>query len=78
LANLGHEITRSTIAAILARYGIKPPAPERSRKTTWKELQTQHWDLLVLADFFTLKLWTRRGPQRHILLFFTELSNRKV
>jgi putative transposase len=36
LSNLGHEIARSTIAKILERQGIKP-APERSRKTTWKE-----------------------------------------
>jgi len=35
LSNLGHEIARSTIAEILARHGIEP-APERSRKTTWK------------------------------------------
>ena len=32
LANLGHDIGRSTIAAILARNGIEP-APEREPKT---------------------------------------------
>ena len=36
LSNLGHELARSTIAAILERHGIEP-APERRRKTTWKE-----------------------------------------
>ena len=36
LANLGHDIGRGTIAEILARNGIEP-APERERKTTWKE-----------------------------------------
>jgi len=36
LFNLGHDIARSTIADILRRHGIEP-APERSRKTTWKE-----------------------------------------
>jgi hypothetical protein len=36
LSNLGHELARSTIAQILERHGIEP-APERSRKTTWKE-----------------------------------------
>ena len=36
LFNLGHDLARSTIAAILQRHGIEP-APERSRKTTWKE-----------------------------------------
>jgi putative transposase len=32
----GDELARSTIAQILERHGIEP-APERSRKTTWKE-----------------------------------------
>src|SRR5262249_12961649 len=36
LSDLGHELARSTIAQILERQGIEP-APERSRKTTWKE-----------------------------------------
>jgi putative transposase len=33
---LGHKLARSTMAAMLARHGLEP-APERSRKTTWKE-----------------------------------------
>jgi hypothetical protein len=37
IANLGHKLARSTIAAILRRHGIEP-APGRSRKTTWKEI----------------------------------------
>jgi hypothetical protein len=36
LSNLKHNLARSTIAAILERHGIEP-APERNRKTTWKE-----------------------------------------
>ena len=36
LSNLGHKLARSTIATILARHGIEP-APERTRKTTWKD-----------------------------------------
>jgi hypothetical protein len=52
LSNLGYEIARSTIADILQRHGIEP-APERSRKTTRKEFLTQHWELMVAADFFT-------------------------
>ena len=35
-SNLGHELARSTIAQMLERHGIEP-APERIRKTTWKE-----------------------------------------
>jgi putative transposase len=77
LFNLGHEIARSTIAAILERKGIEP-APERSRKTTWKEFLSRHWELIVAADFFTVEVWTRRGLQRFMVLFFIELSTRKV
>jgi len=77
LANLGHDIGRGTIAEILARNGIEP-APERERKTTWKEFLEQHWDLIVAADFFTIEAWTRRGLQRFMVLFFIELSTRKV
>ena len=77
LSNLGHEIARSTIAEILERHGIEP-APERSRKTTWKEFLSRHWDLIVAADFFTVEVWTRRGLQRFVVLFVIELSTRKV
>jgi putative transposase len=77
LSNLGHEINRSTISEILKRHGIEP-APERSRKTTWKEFLSRHWELIVAADFFTVEVWTRRGLQRFIVLFFIELSTREV
>lgn len=77
LSNLGHEIARSTIAQILERHGIEP-APERSRKTTWKEFLSRHWELIVATDFFTGEVWTGRGLQRFIILFFIDLSTRKV
>ena len=41
LANLGHLLAYNTIADILRRHGIEP-APERSRKTTWKEFLRSH------------------------------------
>jgi hypothetical protein len=77
LSNLGYELARSTIAQILQRHGIEP-APERSRKTTWKEFLTRHWELIVAADFFTVEVWTRRGLQQFVVLFFIELPTRKV
>jgi putative transposase len=77
LSNLGHELARSTIAEILQRQGMEP-APERNRKTTWKEFLSRHWELIVAADFFTVEVWTRRGLQRFVVLFFIELSTRKV
>jgi hypothetical protein len=63
LSNLGHNLARGTVANILKRHGIEP-APERSRKTSWKEFLTQHWDLIVAADFSTIEVWTAKGLQR--------------
>jgi hypothetical protein len=34
--NLGHKVAHGTIANILKARGLEP-APERNRKTTWKE-----------------------------------------
>src|ERR1700758_1995679 len=39
-------MARSTIADILKWHGIEL-APERSRKTTWKEFLSRHWELMV-------------------------------
>src|SRR2546425_4064329 len=67
LANVGHVAARTTIADILKRHGIEP-APERSRRTTWKEFLKRHWDQIVATDFFTVKVWTCTGLQRFIVL----------
>lgn len=77
LSSLGYNLARGTVANILKRHGIEP-APERSRKTTWKEFVTQHWDMIVAADFFTVEVWTASGLQRFVVLFFMELSTRRV
>ena len=77
LANLGHHFNHGTIANILKQHGIEP-APERSRKTTWKEFLRRHWEQIVATDFFTVEVWMRTGLQRFIVLFFLELSTRRV
>jgi transposase InsO family protein len=77
LSNLGHTIGRTTVADILRRHGIEP-VPERRRKTTWREFLSRHWEVIVAADFFTVEVWTLRGLQRFFVLFFMELSTRKV
>ena len=41
LANLGHEVGRVTIANILKEHGLEQ-APDRDRKTTWKEFLCRH------------------------------------
>jgi transposase InsO family protein len=77
VANLGYQVASNTIRGMLKRHGIEP-APEREKKTTWKEFLKQHWDLIAAADFFTVEVWTRRGLQRFIVLFFIELSTRRI
>src|SRR5689334_6279755 len=77
LANLGYLLAHNTIADILRRHGIEP-APERSRKTTWKEFLNSHWEQIVASDFFTIEVWTPSGLQRFVVLFFMELSTRRV
>src|SRR5215831_12466952 len=65
------------IGNILKRHGIEP-APERARKTTWKEFLEQHWGQILASDFFTIEVWTSSGLTRFIVLFFTDLSTRRV
>src|SRR5437870_3912973 len=77
LSNLGQVLARTTIADILKRHGIDP-APERSRKTTWKEFLTRHWDQIVATDFFTVEVWTCSGLTRFVILFFMDVSTRRV
>jgi hypothetical protein len=77
LSNLGHLLAFKTIANILKEHGIEP-APERSRKATWKEFLTRHWEQIVASDFFTIEVWTRTGLKRFMVLFFMELSTRRV
>ena len=77
LSNLGHEIARTTIANILKRHGIEP-APERNRKTTWKEFLRRHWSQIIATDFFTVEVWTHTGLKRFTVLFFMDLSTRRV
>jgi transposase InsO family protein len=77
LSNLGYNLARGTVANILKRNGIEP-APKRSRKTSWKEFLAQHLDMIVAADFFTIEVWTAKGLQPFMVLFFIELSSRRV
>jgi putative transposase len=77
LANLGREIARGTIANILKEHGLEP-APERERKTTWKEFLSRHREVIASADFFAVEAWTRQGLTRFLVLFLIDLSSRKV
>ena len=67
MSNLGHELSGGTIANILKRHGVEP-APERKRKTMWKEFLSRHFDQIGATDFFTVEVWTKNGPQRFIAM----------
>ena len=77
LANPGHEVARGVIANILKEHGLEP-APERNRKTTWKEFPSRHREVMVAADFFTVEVWARPGLTRFLALFPIDLSTRRV
>jgi len=63
LANLGHDVGHGAIATILKQHGIEP-APERQKRTTWREFLKAHWDVLAAADFFTVEVWIPTGLTR--------------
>ncbi|HJT33410.1 MAG TPA: integrase core domain-containing protein [Pirellulales bacterium] len=77
LANLGHEVSDTTVGNILKAHGVEP-APERKRKTTWTTFIKAHWDVLSSIDFTTVEVWTKWGLATFYLLFVMELKTRRV
>lgn len=77
LANLGHELSRTTVKRILLSRGITP-APERGARTPWSTFLQTHWDGLAAADLFTVEVLTVTGLKRYLVLFVIELKTRYV
>lgn len=77
LFHLGHDLARSTVERILTAHGITP-APERERRTTWKDFLAAHWDGLAAADFFTVEVLTLRGLVRYHVFFVMRVATRRV
>ena len=77
LAVLGNEVSDQTVGNVLKRHGL-PPAPARSKETTWKEFIRSHMDVLAATDFFTAEVWTKGGLVTYYVLFFMHLATRKV
>ena len=71
------DIGRTTVANILAEAGIEP-APERTRKRTWKHFIRSHWDTLYACDFFAVESLGIFGTVRYMVLFVIELRSRAV
>jgi hypothetical protein len=77
LADLGYDISDQTIGNILKRRGL-PPAPDRQKKTTWREFIRTHMDVLWATDFFSTEVWTFGGLVTFYVLFFIKLDTREV
>ena len=77
LDNLGHRVSRTTVANLLKQHGIDP-APRRRRGMSWKTFIQSHWDTISAADFFTVEVWGLRGLVTFYVLLVIEHSSRRV
>ena len=59
LANLGHQISDTTVGNILKENGIEP-VPIRKHRTTWKTFLQAHWESIAAVDFTTVGVWTKQ------------------
>jgi transposase InsO family protein len=75
LKNVGHRVSRSTIARILKEHGM-PPVPER--RTSWQTFLRAQWGVIAGADFFTTEVWTWHGLVTYYTLFVIDLASRRV
>ena len=75
LKNVGHRVSRSTIARILKAAGM-PPVPERP--TSWQTFLRAHWGAIAGADFFTTEVWTWRGLVTFYTVFVIDVASRRV
>ena len=62
LKNVGHRVSRSSIARILKAHGI-PSVPKRP--TSWQTFLRAHGGATGGANFFTAEVWTWRGLVTH-------------
>jgi len=77
LRNLGHRVSRATVAKILKAHGLEP-APNRSRGNSWSAFLKAHWAGIAAMDFTTVEVWTTGGLVTHYVAFVMELATRKV
>jgi hypothetical protein len=61
LLNLDIKIGRGTIRRILKEHLIEP-APARGRRVPWSVFLKAHWKVIAASDFFTVEVWSWRGP----------------
>ncbi|HIA48439.1 MAG TPA: hypothetical protein EYN96_10840 [Candidatus Hydrogenedentes bacterium] len=73
LKNVGYHISDTTVGNVLKDHGIEP-APDREKKTTWKEFLKTHWDVMGATDFTTVEVWTPWGLETYYILIVMKLS----
>jgi hypothetical protein len=77
LSNLGYEISHQTVTNVLKRHGLTP-APERGKKTLWKDFIRSHLGTLAAVDFFTAEVWTASGLMTYYVLVFMRIAPRQI
>ncbi len=77
LKHLGHLVAPNTIKKILKQHGIDP-APERSKRTTWRQFLRTHAASIAAGDFFSTEVWTARGLVTYYTFFVIDLATRAV
>src|SRR5688572_28071247 len=58
LRNLGHRVSRATVANVLREHGVEPA--RKRRQTSWATFLKAHWAALAAIDFTTVEVWTKR------------------
>ena len=77
LSNLGYEASHQAVGNVLERHGLLP-APDRERKTSWREFIRTHTEVLAAVDFFTAEVWTSAGLITYYVLVFMRVGSRQV
>ncbi|MGE5783423.1 MAG: hypothetical protein ACM3ZE_02495, partial [Myxococcales bacterium] len=77
LFNLGHDLARNTVKAILKERGIEP-APERRRHASWHTFVKSHLGAISGADFFTVEVLRGFGLVRCYVFFVIDIATRRV
>ena len=74
--HLGHQVARGPLANVRKERGLEP-APDRTKRTTWRECLAAHGDVRAAADCFTVAVWTPRGLTRVTVLVLSHLASRR-
>src|SRR5205085_2891573 len=62
----------------LSELVVRTCTRAKSENDVPKEFLDRHWDQVVATDFFTVEVWTCSGLTRFVVLFFMDLSTRRV